>query len=134
MGTPPIVSLRGAEVGIRIVAEVGVQAVRAKSVALTSLLIQLADEMLEGVAMVSPRDSDRRGGHVGLAHPSAWQIAQALIDRGVVPDFRAPDVIRLAPSPLYTRFADVWDAVSVLADIVADEAWRDHPEPRDVVT
>jgi len=136
VGTPPIISLRGAEIGIDLVGEVGIGAIRAKSVALTSLLKELidADPRLEGFTVISPHDADRRGGHVGVSHPSAWQIAQALLDRDVIPDFRAPDVIRLGPSPLYTSFVDVWDAVDVLGDIAATASFENYPEQRHIVT
>ena len=76
-------------------------------------MVALADAWLAplGVALASPRDPARRGSHVTLHHPQAWQLTQALIDRGVVPDFRTPDRLRLGPAPLYTRFVDVWDAM-----------------------
>ena len=136
VGTPPIVSLRGAEVGIALAAEAGVGAARAKSLELTGLLIELYDAALRdlGFELLSPRVPSSRGGHVGLAHPSAWQIAQALVDRGVVADFRAPDVIRLGPAPLYTRFVDVWAAMEVLADVAASEKHLNYPQPSDSVT
>lgn len=136
VGTPPIVSLRGAAEGIALTRRVGTGPIRNKSVALTGLLIDRFDERLAplGFRLVSPRDPVRRGGHVGIAHSAAWQINQAVLERDLVPDFRAPDVIRLAPVPLYTRFVDVWDAVEIIADVVASGAFRDFPEQRDVVT
>ena len=136
VGTPPIISLRGAEAGIDLVREVGIGAIRAKSMALTSLCSALidADPRLTEFTVISPDDPEGRGGHVGIAHPAAWQVAQALVEREVVPDFRAPDVIRLAPSPLYTRFVDVWDAVDIIGDIVATRSFEGYPERRHVVT
>ena len=94
-------------------AEAGVDRLAAKGRALGELLVALADAWLapHGVALASPRDPARRGCHVTLAHPHAWQLTQALVDRGVVPDFRTPDRVRLGPAPLYTRFVDVWDAM-----------------------
>ena len=136
VGTPPIVSLRGAEAGIDLAAEAGIDRIRAKSIALTGLLIDRFDAVLGGLgfALRSPRKSEHRGGHVGITHGSAWQIAQALVDREVIPDFRAPDVIRLGPSPLYTRFVDVWDAAEIIADVVNRDSYRSYPENRDPVT
>ena len=136
VGTPPIVSLRGAEVGIRITAEAGIEAIRAKSIGLTDLIITRFDELLApiGFALASPRDATKRGGHVAVSHVSAWQINQALHARDVVTDFRAPDVIRFGPAPLYTRFVDVWDAIEVLADVTSSGAYRDYPARRDSVT
>ena len=102
-------------------AEAGVDAIRAKSVAQTELIIALADDRLRalGFAVGSPRDAAARGSHVALRHPEAWTICRALIERaGVVPDFRGPDIVRLGVAPLYTRFIDVWDALDRLRGIV----------------
>jgi kynureninase len=136
VGTPPIVSLRGTEAGIAVTSEAGIPAIRAKSIALTSLIIDLYDEHLAGLGfdLLTPRHPELRGGHVGLGHVAAWQITQALLAREVIPDFRAPDVIRLGPAPLYTRFVDVWDAVDVLADVVHSGAYRTYPEAKHIVT
>jgi kynureninase len=84
--------------------------------------------------MATPRDAVRRGSHVTLAHPQAWQITQALIDRAVVPDFRTPDRVRLGPAPLYTRFVDVWDAMERFRDLLADGGFRDYPAQHARVT
>ena len=122
VGTPPILALAAVEEGARITAEAGVAALRAKSTALTELLVALARERLFalGFSLASPADPARRGAHVSLAHPDAYRIARALAERArVVPDFRAPDRLRLGPAPLYTRFVEVWDAVDRLADLVA---------------
>jgi len=113
VGTPPVVAMAAVEVGVRLVAEAGIDRLAAKGRALTDLLVALAEKHLvpHGAALASPRDAGRRGAHVTLAHPAAWQLTQALVDRGVVPDYRTPDRVRLGPAPLYTRFVDVWDAV-----------------------
>jgi kynureninase len=120
-GTPPVLGLVSVEAGVELVLEAGMDSIRRKSEALTDLTIVLADERLAslGFRVASPRDRERRGGHVALAHPESWRICRALIERAdVVPDFRPPDVVRLGFSPLYSRFADVWDAVDRLADLV----------------
>ncbi len=124
------------EVGVGITAEAGIGAVAAKGRALTGLLVTLADQRLadSGVRVASPRDAARRGAHVSLAHPEAWQLTQALIDRGVVPDFRTPDRVRLGVAPLYTRFVDVWDAVDRFAGVLAAGAHRSYPTERSRVT
>jgi kynureninase len=131
-GTPPILSLRAAQAGISVTAEAGIAAIRAKGIALTELLIARFDARLAplGIALRSPRDAARRGGHVSLAHPAGFQITQALIDRGVVPDFRAPDLIRFGVAPLYNSFAEVWDATEVLAEVVEQEQFARYPERR----
>ena len=120
-GTPPIAGLVAVEAGAELVAEAGVEAIRAKSVALTELVVELLDERLVplGFELGSPREPERRGSHVSVRHADGWRICRALIERaGVVPDFRAPDSIRLGLPPLYTRFVDAWDAVDRLARLV----------------
>jgi kynureninase len=120
-GTPPILGLAAVETGARLTAEAGVDAIRRKSQAQTELAVALHDEWLAplGFELGSPRDADRRGSHVSLRHPDAWPINRALIERAdVIPDFRGPDSIRLGIAPLYTRFADVWDALDRLRALV----------------
>ena len=87
-----------------------------------------------GVRLASPREASRRGAHVSLAHPQAWQLTQALLDRGVVPDFRTPDRLRLGPAPLYTRYVDVWDAVDRLVTVLDTGAQDAYPTERSRVT
>jgi kynureninase len=129
VGTPPVVAMAAVEVGARLVAEAGVDRLAAKGRALTELIVGLADEWLvpQGVALASPRDAVRRGSHVTLAHPAAWQLTQALIDRGVVPDYRTPDRVRLGPAPLYTGFVDVWDAMDRFRDVLTSGAFERYP-------
>ncbi|MGY1783471.1 kynureninase [Geodermatophilus sp. SYSU D00698] len=135
-GTPPVLAAAAVEVGARLVAEAGTDRLAAKGRALTGLLVDLADAHLvpHGVALASPRDPARRGSHVTLAHPHAWQLTRALVDRGVVPDFRTPDRVRLGPAPLYTRFVDVWDAVDRFRALLEDGGWAAYPEERARVT
>jgi kynureninase len=122
-GTPPILSLSAVDEGVRLVAEAGIDAIRAKGIALTELAIELADERLAGfgVTIRSPRDPAHRGAHVALAHPDAERLCAALIERGVVPDYRRPNVIRFGLSPLTTRFVDVWDGVDALRALLSAE-------------
>ena len=136
VGTPPVLALAAVEVGARLVAEAGVDRLAAKGRALGQLVVALADAWLapHGVALASPRDPARRGAHVTLASPSAWQLTQALVDRGVVPDFRTPDRVRLGPAPLYTRFVDVWDAMDRFRQVLADRAHEGYPTERSRVT
>ncbi len=124
-GTPSVLGLALVAAGVRSLADVGIEALRAKSVALTSLVVDLADDWLAplGFTVVTPRDPARRGGHVALAHRDAWPICRTLVEqRAVIPDFRAPDIVRVAPVPLYTRFVDVWDGLDRLRDLVASHA------------
>jgi kynureninase len=115
-GTPPVLGLCCVEEGVALVAEAGIEAIRRKGVALGSYLVQLADEYLAplGVGLGSPRQAARRGSHVALTHSDAERLCAALTRRGVIPDFRHPDVIRLGLSPLTTRFTDVWDGIAAL--------------------
>ena len=121
-GTPPVIAMVAVESAVDLLARAGIRALRAKSVALTEYLIALADAWLEplGFSLGSPRDPAHRGGHVALRHADAYRIDRALIERaGVIPDFRAPDVVRLAPVAAYTRFVDGWDARDRLRLLVA---------------
>lgn len=136
VGTPPVLGMAAVEVGIGLTAEAGIDRLAAKGRALGELMIALADEWpaSSGVRLASPRDPERRGSHVTLAHPQAWQLTQALIDRGVVPDYRTPDRVRLGPAPLYTRFVDVWDAMARFRDVLAEGAHERYPAERSRVT
>ena len=80
-----------------------------------------------GLTLGSPRDSSKRGSQVSFAHDHAYPLMQALIDRGVIGDFRAPETVRFGFTPLYTSFRDVWDAAEILEDILRSGAWQ---EPR----
>jgi kynureninase len=122
-GTPPIVALAAVEPAVELVARAGVPALREKSVALTSYAVELHDAWLAplGFELGTPRDPERRGSHVSLRHPEGWRICRALIERtDVIPDFRAPDSVRFGLPPLYTRFADVWEALDRLRRLVED--------------
>jgi kynureninase len=120
-GTPPVLALAAVDEGVKLVAEAGIEAIRAKGIALTGFAISLSDSVLAplGVRVASPRDPARRGAHVALAHPDAARLCSALIDRGVIPDFRRPDVIRFGLSPLTTRFVDVWDGIGTLRSLLS---------------
>jgi kynureninase len=120
-GTPPILGLAAVEEGVRLTAEAGIGELHAKAIELTQLIVSLHDAWLAplGFELVSPRDPARRGSHVSLQHPRAWQITRALIERAdVIPDFRGPDSVRLGVAPLYTRHVDVWDALDRLRGLV----------------
>ncbi|BCJ36770.1 kynureninase [Actinocatenispora thailandica] len=136
VGTPPVLSAYGARAGARIAAEVGIEPVRAKGMALTSYAVELYDTWLaeHGCRLASPRDAARRGAHVTLHHPNAWQLCQAWQDAGVLPDFRTPDRLRIGFAPLYTRFADVYEAFHRLREILASGSYRSYPEQRSRVT
>ncbi len=136
-GTPPILDLSAVRAGADLVEEAGIAAIEAKGRALTSYAVELADAWLAplGFELGTPRDPARRGAHVSLRHPEAWQITRALVERAdVVPDFRAPDSVRFGFPPLYTRFADVHEGFRRLRDLVAVGAHRTFPPERARVT
>ena len=135
-GTPQIIGTAAVEEGTRLLGEAGIGRLRAKGVALTELLITLADDWLApyGFTLASPRDSARRGSHVSLHHRDAWQISQALIRAGIVGDYRTPDRLRLGPAPITTRFTDVWDALDVLRRMAADRSYEGAAAGRGRVT
>jgi kynureninase len=121
-GTPPMVALATVEPGFAPLAEVGMRAIAAKGRALTALAVDLHDAWLAplGFTLRTPRDPGARGAHVALGHPDAWRICRALIEQArVIPDFRRPDVVRLGFPAATTSFADVFDALQRLRDLVA---------------
>ena len=128
-GTPPILSLKALEAGVDLLLGVDPGELRAKSVQLTELFIRLVLERCagHGLELASPRDAKHRGSHVALHHAEAYAIMQASIARGVIGDFRAPDLLRFGFAPLYVRFVDVFDAALNLREILADRSW-DRPE------
>ncbi len=99
-----------------------VETIREKSVDVTGYLIYLVDELLPECSVGTPRDPERRGGHVAVEHPEAARLSRALKDRGVVVDFRPPNVVRICPAPLYTRYVDVREVVGTLREILDEEA------------
>ena len=127
VGTAPQLGLIALEAALSAFDGVDLQALRAKSVALTELFIRLVDVQVPGFGLASPRDAARRGSQVSLTHPEGYAIVQALIARSVIGDFRAPDILRFGFAPLYVGYADVWQAVAVLGDIMATQDWM-RPE------
>ena len=131
-GTPPVLSLAALECGVDTVLAAedagGMRVVREKSMALTQLFIELVEQRCAGhqLTQASPRLAGERGSQVSFAHPThGYEIMQALIARGVIGDFRAPDILRFGFTPLYTRFTDVWDAVDRLRAVLESGEWRD---------
>jgi kynureninase len=118
LGTPPILALAGLEGALAVFEDVGIQAIRERSLALTEHLMAQADARLPEMTVVTPRAPARRGGHVALAHPEALRLSLALRRRGVIPDFRPPDLLRLAPVALYNTEADVDRAVAALRELL----------------
>jgi len=128
-GTPPMLSLLALECGVDLFAEAQMADVAEKGRRLASLFIELVEDRCagHGLELITPRDPAVRGSQAAFAHPHAWPIMQALIERGVIGDFRAPNVLRCGFTPLYLGYEDVWRAVETLRDILESGAWR---EPR----
>ncbi|WP_394348437.1 kynureninase [Natronococcus sp.] len=127
IGTVPVLAAAPLDGSLEIVREAGIDRIREKSLALTSFLIRLVDETLAayGCAVGTPRAPEDRGGHVAIEHPEAARISEALRERGVVVDFRPPNVIRVCPAPLYTRFVDVREFVAQLGEALETGAYED---------
>jgi kynureninase len=131
-GTPAVLSMSALECGVDtlLAAEPlgGLAALRRKSLALTRLFAQQVQAGCPQLSLVSPQDDARRGSQVCFAHPQAgYSVMQALIARGVIGDFRAPDILRFGFTPLYTRFVDAWDAAEHLRQVMARGEWQ-RPE------
>ena len=120
-GTPPVLALTAAAAGIDLSIEAGIDAIRAKSIAITEYAIALIDEQLAPLGLQRRLAARRRqrGSHVALVHPDARTLSKRLIDDGVVVDFRTPDVIRLGLSPLTTRFTDVYDGLARVRELLS---------------
>jgi kynureninase len=123
-GTPGILGMAALEVGLDIMLEADMDDVRAKSQALGDLFIELVEGRLDGFELRSPRNAAERGSQVSIAHPDGYAIMQALIARGVIGDFRAPDILRFGFTPLYVSHEDVWTAVDTLAGVMQSGEWR----------
>ena len=128
-GSPPILSVLALEVAVDLWLRIDQKEARRKSMALGDLFIKQVDETCRdlGVEVVSPREAEMRGSQVSLRHKEGYRVMRALIDRGVIGDFRTPDLMRFGFAPLYTRYVDGFDAVRHLREVLTSRAW-DRPE------
>jgi kynureninase len=126
VGTTSVLSMIALEEALSVYEGVSMQTVRAKSESLTSLFIHLYDAHIAplGLGLATPSDAAQRGSQVSFTHPEGYAIMQALIERGVVGDFRAPDILRFGFAPLYVSHEDVVRSVQILSDVLSSEAWR----------
>jgi kynureninase len=129
VSTPSILALAALEEGVDLLLQADLGELRTKSQALTEAFIALVEARCagQGLSLATPRDPARRGSQVSFAHEHSYAVMQALISRGVIGDFRAPDLLRFGFSPLYIRHVDVWDAAEALRDVLASGAWQ-RPE------
>jgi kynureninase len=127
VGTPPVLQLAALDAALDVWDGVAMADLRARSLALTDAFIAAVEPACPDLTLATPRDHARRGSQVSFRHPDGYAIMQALIARGVIGDFRAPDIIRFGFTPLYTSFDDVARAAAILAEIMANRLW-DRPE------
>jgi kynureninase len=138
VGTPSVLATAPLRGSLRLFAEAGIAEVRAKSLAQTGYLLNLLERTgllgpPYGYGIATPHEEARRGGHVAVTHPDGARIARALKTRGFVPDFRPPDIVRLAPAPLYTSYQELWRTVQALKEVVDAGEHRRGAEGRDLV-
>ncbi|MGG1659979.1 kynureninase [Brevibacillus sp. NRS-1366] len=135
IGTPHLLSIAPLIGSLEIFAEAGIDRLRKKSQQLTSYMLFLIGHELDGMGFTigNPFEEERRGGHVFLEHPEAARICKALKANGIIPDFRAPNGIRLAPMALYNTYEEVWKAVQILAKIMREEQYKQFENKRGVV-
>ena len=135
VGTASQLGLIALEAALTAFDGVDMQLLRSKSVALTDLFIRLVDQELAGFGLASPRQSAQRGSQVSLTHDEGYAIMQAVIARGVIGDFRTPNILRFGFAALYVRYVDVWDAVAALKGVMAEREWaRPEFQQRKAVT
>jgi kynureninase len=124
--SPSMIALASLDGALDVFERVTMEQVRNKSLALTDLFIALVEDRLPGVfKVVTPREHVKRASQVALGHPEGYGIVQALIERGVIGDFRAPDICRFGFTPLYLRFVDIYDAVERLVEVMGSGMYRD---------
>ncbi len=135
IGTPHILSMAPLFGSLEMFADARMERIRSKSLHITQYLMDLIEHELPdmGFTIGNLREDHRRGGHVSLEHPEAARICKALKENGVVPDFRAPNVIRLAPVALYTSYSEVWNAVQILKAIMVEKKYEKYENKRGVV-
>jgi kynureninase len=134
IGTPHMLSTAPLIGSLAIFEEATIEKVRTKSLSLTRLLMDLINQEMKDVfQIVNPLDDKRRGGHIALMHNDAARICKALKDNGIVPDFRSPNIIRLAPVALYNSYTDVYDAVQILSKIMKEKEYEKYENKREVI-
>jgi len=131
-GTPPVLSMGVLDAALDVFEDLDMQVLRDKSMQLGELFLQLvvSNNNLIELALASPKESSERGSQLAFTHPHAFAICQALIERGVIADFRAPDVLRFGFAPLYLRYRDIWDSVQILLDIITSGVYKEEKYSR----
>ncbi len=135
ISSPGVLGASTMEGSLKIINEAGIENIREKSLKLTTFLKELIREMLpatgDGFSIITPEEDHRRGGHIALAHPKiALRVNEALKARGIVPDFRAPDIIRIAPVALYNTFYEVFQVAAALSEIIRNKEFLQYDNRR----
>lgn len=135
IGTPHIFSSAPLSASLQLFKEATLSAIRKKSLNMTRIMMDLMDSELSGFAfrIINPAEDERRGGHVALMHPEAARICKALKQDGVIPDYRSPNIIRLAPVALYTSYEEIWRTIQVLKDIMREKKYEKYENKREVI-
>jgi kynureninase len=135
IGTPHVLSLAPLIGALEMFAEAGIENIREKSLKINRFLMDMLEQELNdmGFCIGNPQEDVRRGGHVSLEHKEAARICKALKENGVIPDFRAPNIIRLAPVALYTSYSEVWEVVQILKNIMEERQYEKFANEREVV-
>jgi len=125
-GTPPILALAALDAALDLWREVDLDALRRKSIQLAELFVALVEQRCAGLGLtlVTPREAERRGSQVSFRHPQGYAVMQALIAKGVIGDFRSPDLLRFGLTPLYLRYVDVFVAVAMLEEVLRTRGWN----------
>ena len=137
VGTAPMLSTLAMEAALSPILEAGMEALRAKSILMTDYAVYLTDHVLAplGFTLGSPRDSARRGSHISIRHADGYRINRAMIEElNVIPDFRAPDNIRLGFAPLYVSFTDIWEGFDRIRRVVEEKRYEKYPQQKLTVT
>jgi kynureninase len=129
VGTPPVLALAVLDAALDVWEDVSLDDVRAQSIALSQLFVREIEARCPDLVLASPRDAAARGSQVSFRHPDGYAIMQALIERGVIGDFRAPDRLRFGFTPLYLGADDILRGVGIIADVIASRCW-DAPKYR----
>ena len=136
ISSPAILSAAPLEGSLKIILEAGITAIRAKSLKMTSYLTFLVDRLLSpfNFSIGTPREQARRGGHVAIEHEEALRVSEALRSHGIIPDFRQPNVIRIAPIPLYNTYHEIWQVVQQIKGIVENREYERYSKQRKAIS
>ncbi|MGA2239315.1 MAG: kynureninase [Candidatus Bathyarchaeia archaeon] len=138
ISSPAILSSAPLEASLQVTLEAGIEAIREKSLRMTSYLMHLVDEQLSqgpySFSIGTPKEDERRGGHVAIEHEEGLRVGEALRSRGVIPDFRPPNILRIAPIPLYNTYHEIWQVVRHLKDIIDKREYERFSKERQAIS